>query len=85
MCDRTYAREVPTEEGVALAQQFGCDFLEASAKTVQNLEPLFANLVRNLRQNAIVGPIPGSAKGKEKKKNRCLILQGLFTYVVGHM
>ncbi|KAF5319333.1 hypothetical protein D9619_008380 [Psilocybe cf. subviscida] len=37
-CDRTDEREVSTEEGAALARQFGCEFIETSAKTAQDVE-----------------------------------------------
>lgn len=49
-CDKTYEREVSKEEGAALARQFGCEFIETSARTAQNVERLFMNLVRSLRQ-----------------------------------
>lgn len=49
-CDKTYEREVSKEEGAALARQFGCKFIETSAMTAQNVEGLFINLVRSLRQ-----------------------------------
>ncbi len=42
MCDRTSERQVSREEGAALAHQFGCiGFIEVSAKTAQNVEPLY--------------------------------------------
>ena len=37
-------------DGAALARKFGCDFMETSAKTTQNIERLFINLIRSLRQ-----------------------------------
>ncbi|KAF5319589.1 hypothetical protein D9619_008376 [Psilocybe cf. subviscida] len=49
-CDKTDEREVLQEEGAALARRFGCEFIETSAKTPQNVERLFTNLVRSLRQ-----------------------------------
>ena len=49
-CDKTYEREVSKEEGAALARQFGCKFIETSAMTAQNVERLFMDLVRSLRQ-----------------------------------
>jgi GTPase KRas protein len=76
-CDKTYEREVSREEGAALARQFGCEFLETSAKTAQNVERLFMNLVRSLRQtrNIEPGTPPPTAK-KEKKKHhhKCVIM-----------
>ena len=48
-CDKVQQREVSREEGAALAQQFGCNFLETSAKTGQNVEDMFTDLVRALR------------------------------------
>ncbi|KAG9314569.1 P-loop containing nucleoside triphosphate hydrolase protein [Chiua virens] len=49
-CDKTYEREVSREEGIALARTFGCEFMETSARTAYNVELLFTNLVRALRQ-----------------------------------
>jgi GTPase KRas protein len=45
MCDKTYKREVSKDEGMALARSLGCFFLETSAKTAQNVELVFMNLV----------------------------------------
>lgn len=47
--DKTDEREVAKDEGIALARSFGCPFMETSAKTTHNVELLFANLVRVLR------------------------------------
>ena len=40
-CDKVQQREVSREEGAALAQHFGCNFLETSGKTGQNVEDMF--------------------------------------------
>ncbi|KAF9821842.1 hypothetical protein IEO21_00272 [Rhodonia placenta] len=78
-CDKQYEREVSREEGAALARTFGCDFLETSAKTAINVERLFVDLVRLLRQTRQQeqGP-PGqvrSPKEKEKRKGgKCIIM-----------
>lgn len=76
-CDKTYEREVSKEEGAALARQFGCEFIETSAKTAQNVERLFTNLVRALRQtkNIESGPTNGPTKTKDKNRSgKCIIL-----------
>ncbi|KAF9557875.1 ras protein [Agrocybe pediades] len=83
-CDKTFEREVSKEEGAALARQFGCEFLETSAKTAQNVERLFTNLVRSLRQNRPLEPAPPAPihkkekekeKEKEKKpKSKCVVM-----------
>ncbi|KAF9270481.1 ras protein [Marasmius fiardii PR-910] len=76
-CDKTYEREVSKEEGAALARQFGCEFIETSAKTAQNVERLFTNLVRALRQtkNIESGPPSGPTRPKEKNpRGKCIIL-----------
>ena len=49
-CDKTRERQVSKADGAALARQYGCDFMETSAKTTQNVERLFINIVRSLRQ-----------------------------------
>ncbi|TFK20156.1 ras protein [Coprinopsis marcescibilis] len=76
-CDKTYEREVSRDEGMALARQFGCEFIETSAKTAQNVERLFTNLVRALRQTRSIEPGPSSAQEPQKpakKPKKCRIL-----------
>lgn len=74
-CDKSYEREVSREEGAALARQFGCEFIETSAKTALNVERLFMNLVRSLRNTRTIEPgTPGNAEapgGKKPKKKGC--------------
>jgi len=73
-CDKTFEREVSKEEGAAMARQFGCEYIETSAKTGQNVERLFMNLVRALRQTRVE---PGGSmltKTKEKKPGKCIIM-----------
>jgi GTPase KRas protein len=74
-CDRTYDREVSREEGAALARSFGCEFLETSAKTAHNVEKLFMNLVRALRQTKQLeqGP-PGNTRPDGGRKRKCCIM-----------
>ena len=77
-CDKQYEREVSREEGAALARQFGCQFLETSAKTALNVEQLFMNLVRLLRmtkqqeQGGVPGPVVRSPE--KEKKRKCITL-----------
>ena len=75
-CDMTLEREVSKADGAALARQYGCDFIETSAKTTQNVERLFINIVRSLRQISDTKPRqepPQSAK-KERKPCDCVIV-----------
>jgi len=74
-CDKTYEREVSREEGQALARSFGCDFLETSAKTAQNVERLFMNLVRALRATR-QAEMPAGAPRLERRERtrRCIIM-----------
>ncbi|KAG9126416.1 Ras GTPase ras2 [Ceratobasidium sp. 392] len=48
--DQSYERQVMKHEGESLAQQWGCDFFETSARTGHNIEKLFQNVVRSLRE-----------------------------------
>ena len=41
-------REVPTVEGMALAQIWGCSFVESSAKNKTNVNEVFAEIVREM-------------------------------------
>jgi GTPase KRas len=84
--DKTYEREVSREEGAALARQWGCEFLETSAKTRANVEKLFTDLIRTLRyqkesrEEGIQTPgylPPGGMHGgggKVKKPRQCVIV-----------
>ncbi|KAJ7770782.1 ras protein [Mycena maculata] len=76
--DKAYEREVSKEEGQALARQFGCEFIETSAKTAQNVERVFTSLVRALRQTRNLEPgnapnPPGRPQERERRK-KCIIL-----------
>ncbi|KAK7007772.1 P-loop containing nucleoside triphosphate hydrolase protein [Favolaschia claudopus] len=48
--DAHSAREVSKEEGAASARELGCEFLETSAKTAQNVERMVITLIRALRR-----------------------------------
>lgn len=75
-CDKTYEREVSKEEGAAMARHFGCEFIETSAKTAQNVERLFMNLVRSLRQTrgSVDQGVPSPAPVKKEKKSKCVVM-----------
>jgi GTPase KRas protein len=80
-CDRTYEREVSKEEGLALARSFGCEFMETSAKTAQNVERIFTSLVRALRNarqpelGQLGIPAGGAARqGAGERRRRCIIM-----------
>ncbi|QRV93335.1 small guanosine triphosphatase family protein [Ceratobasidium sp. AG-Ba] len=47
--DKQNEREVSKEEGAALGRQWGCPFLETSAKTAHNVDRMFTETVRTLR------------------------------------
>lgn len=73
--DKQLEREVTREEGVQLAREFGCEFLETSAKTAQNVERLFTNLVRSLRSTKQTeqGAVP-QPRVREPRRPRCSIM-----------
>jgi len=78
-CDKTYEREVSREEGIALARTFGCDFMETSARTAYNVELLFTNLVRALRQTKRLeaggsNGKQGDKPHKDPKKPKCVVM-----------
>jgi len=80
-CDKTYEREVSREEGIALARSFGCEFMETSARTAYNVELLFTNLVRALRQTKRLETGGSGGKQSDKqpkdggsKKPKCVVM-----------
>lgn len=72
--DKQFEREVTREEGMQLAKEFGCEFLETSAKTALNVERLFTNLVRNLRSTKLAEQGATVQTRKEPKRSRCIIM-----------
>lgn len=48
--DKVTEREVSSQEGMALARELGCEFVEASAKNCVNVEKAFYDIVRLLRR-----------------------------------
>jgi GTPase KRas protein len=74
--DITYQREVSTEEGRRVAAEWGCPFVETSAKTAENVEEAFFAMVREVRQvNGIRGSAHGSrGYGNRHHKKKCIIL-----------
>ncbi|KAJ7785972.1 ras protein [Mycena metata] len=82
-CDMVADREVSREEGEALARQFGCEFIETSAKTAQNVDRVFTTLLRALRRTKEPFKLEGAtpnlpssnfAEPANKKKKKCTIL-----------
>lgn len=70
-------REVKKEEGAELARKFNCRFLEVSAKTRENVELSFIELVREIRRYINRENEDKAAKEnkkKNKKKKRCNIM-----------
>ena len=53
--DRTEERQVTAQQGHTLAQQYGCGFLETSAKTADNIETAFLTLLGQVYHNRIQG------------------------------
>ena len=74
--DKATEREVSYDEGSKLAERFGCDFMETSAKTSQNVENLFAHIVRTLRYKipGADSTQPASSSSTRSKKKRCVIV-----------
>jgi GTPase KRas len=49
-CDLEHERQVSRAEGEQLARQFGCKFIETSAKSRINVDNAFYDLVREIRR-----------------------------------
>lgn len=83
--DKGLEREVSKEEALALSRQWGCPFLETSAKTAYNVEKMFNDTIRTLRNardgdshpRAGHGAAPAGGGGgapERRRKQRCIIL-----------
>ncbi|CAO3675165.1 unnamed protein product [Umbelopsis vinacea] len=49
-CDLEHDRQVSSQEGRDLARNFGCSFIETSAKQRINVDEAFSNVVRDIRR-----------------------------------
>ena len=67
--DKGAEREVSRKEGEDLAEMFGCEYIEMSAKTAQHVERMFFNLVRKLR-----GVYPPVRRMEERKHKPCIVM-----------
>jgi small GTP-binding protein len=67
-------RVVTTDQGEKLAKQFNCTFLEASAKTKQNVEAIFYDLVRQINKANPVSTKEKAKSGASNRRRGCLIL-----------
>jgi Ras-related protein Rab-1A len=56
-------RAVKTDEGAALARQYGIPFLETSAKDASNVENMFMTMAGAMKKKAGGGMAPGGAGG----------------------
>lgn len=74
-CDLDSEREVSRQEGETLAREFGCAFIETSAKSRINVENAFSNIVREIRRyNKEMSSYPardggGTIDSRPPKKN----------------
>ena len=73
--DLEHQREVPTVEGMALAQIWGCAFVEASAKQRTNVNEVFAEIVREMN-------LKHSTKDREIVCECCCISQCLENHII---
>jgi len=76
-CDLTDQRVITSDQGEALAQKFGCRFIEASAMTKINVDQIFQDLVRQIRdaKNANNPNKKGQQAGKKdgSSGSRCAL------------
>jgi GTPase KRas len=69
-CDLEEEREVLKSQGVALAEKFGFQFKEASAKTRVNVEEAYYDLVRTIRGIKAGEIQPGKPTTKPGEKDK---------------
>ncbi|KAL0268030.1 UNVERIFIED_CONTAM: hypothetical protein PYX00_010120 [Menopon gallinae] len=67
-CDLEEERVVITDQGVNLAQQFNCAFMETSAKSKIKVNDIFYDLVQQINKKS------PEKKQKQKKKSLCVLL-----------
>eukprot|EP00163_Fabomonas_tropica_P012040 TRINITY_DN2313_c0_g1_i2.p1 TRINITY_DN2313_c0_g1~~TRINITY_DN2313_c0_g1_i2.p1 ORF type:complete len:169 (+),score=32.88 TRINITY_DN2313_c0_g1_i2:721-1227(+) len=70
-------RGVTTEKAKERATAWECEFMESSARTRQNINEIFHNIVRQIRKFEESNPTDGGGdkgKAKKKKKKGCTLL-----------
>lgn len=68
-CDLESEREVSQQEGRSVAAQFGCPFIETSAKSRTNVEKAFYDTVREIRRyNRDMSGYPAGAAANGKSQ-----------------
>ncbi|KAK7037206.1 RAS1 protein [Paramarasmius palmivorus] len=74
--DKQLKREVSTKEGQNLARRYDCGFLETSAKTAEDADLIFTQLVYVLRQRRSenVGGSGMKESGTKDKNRKCIIM-----------
>ncbi|KAJ3575023.1 hypothetical protein NP233_g1366 [Leucocoprinus birnbaumii] len=80
--DLKYDRQVSWNEGAALSDHLGCVFFEASAKSGENIDLIFFNLIRGLRGSALV--IPEKAR-IHRENARVMRLQNEIDYIYSEL
>ena len=78
-CDLEDNREVTTEEGRALAESYGIDFLETSAKDTININDSFVKMAKGIigKMHKVVEKsdeevhITEITKNRKKEKSKC--------------
>jgi len=76
-CDLGERRKVSLEEAENRAQQWGVPYIETSAKTRENVDKVFFDLMRDIRSRKMDETKTNTGKGKDKtkrKKIKCSIL-----------
>lgn len=71
--------QVSTEEGQALAREFGCPFFETSAALRHFVDDVFHTLVREIRQKEQADIL--ALEKRSKKKDKSLKIQTLVRKV----
>ena len=71
-CDLAAKRQVSRKEGEALASEWGCCYIETSAKTKENVNDAYLKILRLIRDKKAAD---GSHNTKSRNKSRkCTIL-----------
>ena len=73
-CDLEDKRQVSSADAQERAQQWNVPYVETSAKTKHNVDKVFYDLMREIRNRKIAAGGNGAAPKKKKKKGKCVIL-----------
>ncbi|ELP93754.1 hypothetical protein EIN_322470 [Entamoeba invadens IP1] len=73
-CDLESERVVSTEEGIKVAEEWGCLYFETSSKTGKGVDEMFNTIVKEFKNSGLLTPLEEIERNKQNKYKWCYLL-----------